>query len=391
MGERHKQNPLKVSVAVGFPGPKLHLELGDMLLEVFSASGFQSSLVRDGDSDALKADLLLLIGGCDRFKAFAQLLSDWDERKPTTIIWNLNPLPPTALSEDAEQTGLRAVEMWDRMTLPPGLFSRLIKSVVPMSVRSGVRRVIERALFLGSKKEMANNRAQVFRELDISTARNMMRQYRWLKRYILEGWIDYVFVSSIPQMEFLASRGIPAEFTPVGYHPGMGENLGIARDIDVVFLGNLRYTRRQATLNALRRNLESRGIDLLAVEGECYGRERTELLNRASISLNLVKYPSDLPGVRFLMSMGCGALVVSEPLDNPTPYKVGEHFVQGSVTDLPDVIVHYLENKAEREKIVHSAHNFVTRELTMHNMIKQIMGVCGADSPLPASDMRRGH
>ena len=390
MGEQQQQSGLKVGVAIYKPTSNLWIELGEMIIDGLSASGVLPSLVGDGDQEALETDVLILVGDASGFEGYAKLLARREGRKPTTILWQMEPLPPPMLSEDAERIGLRATKMSNRVKLPPGRFSRLIRSIVPLSARTKVREVIDGALFHGFNNEMAKCPNQEFIELDAPSRRIMMRRYMDLKHHLLEGWLNYVHVCGAQQKEFLANRGIPAKLTPFGYHPRIGENLGMERDIDVIFIGQAETARRKTILKALRGDLASKGLNLMTVGHGCYGKQRTELLNRAHISLNLVSVPCDFPGYRFLMSMGCGALVVSEPIYDSTPYKAGEHFVQASVADLPDVIVHYLENKAEREKIVSSAHNFVTKELTIQSTIKHIMGVCGADSPLQASDMRRG-
>ena len=380
LGEQQQQSGLKVGVAIYKPTSNLWLELGEMIIDVLSASGVLPLLVGDGDQEILETDVLILVGDASGFEAYAKLLARREGWKPTTILWQMEPLPPPMLSEDAERIGLRATKMSNRVKLPLGWFSRLIRSVVPLSVRTKMREAIDGALFHGFNKEMAKCPKQEFTELDAPSRRIMMRRYMDLKRHRLEGWINYVFVSSAPKKEFLANRGIPSEFVPIGYHPRMGENLGMERDIDVIFIGQAETPRRKTILKALRRDLASKGLNLMTVGHGCYGKQRTELLNRAYISLNLVTVPCDFPGLRFLMSMGCGALVVSETLYNPTPYKVGEHFVQASVADLPDAIAHYLENKAEREKIVRSAHNFVTRQQTLEKAVSQIIGVCSVGS-----------
>jgi hypothetical protein len=225
--------------------------------------------------------------------------------------------------------------------------------------------------------------------LDAYSRLNMMRQYERLKRLLLEGWIDYLFVQNVSKVEFLVSRGIQAEWVPIGYHLSMGENLGMERDIDVVFLGALDTPRRKKILGDLQASLDAKGINLLTVGQGCFGRERTELFNRARISLSLVSHPNDLPSMRFLMSMSCRALVVSEPLYDSKPYKAGEHFVQAGVADLPEVIAYYLANEAERQAIVRSADHFVTRELSMVESMKQIMGALSANSAVSRYDLRR--
>jgi spore maturation protein CgeB len=143
-------------------------------------------------------------------------------------------------------------------------------------------------------------------------------------------------------------------------------------------------------LGDLQQSLQAKGLRLEIVPRYCLGRERTELLNRARISLNMVSYPWDFPGARFLLSIGCGALVVSEPLENPGPYRAGEHFVQAEVADLPKIIAYYVAHEAEREALTRSAFRFVTCELTLKSSMAHIMEVCHADSAVSSDPVRGG-
>jgi hypothetical protein len=71
-----------------------------------------------------------------------------------------------------------------------------------------------------------------------------------------------------------------------------------------------------------------------------------------------------------------GALVISEPLHDSTPYKDGEHLVQASITDLPDIIAYFLKHTSEREATLRSAHDFVTGQLALEKTVSQIIEVC---------------
>jgi len=84
-------------------------------------------------------------------------------------------------------------------------------------------------------------------------------------------------------------------------------------------------------------------------------------------------FPWQVAGLRFLVSMACGALVISETIENPAPYKPGIHFVQAKVSDMPDVIEYYSKHPKERQAIVGTAYRYVTQELTMKNSIKRIL------------------
>lgn len=381
---------MKVCVALTRPESELYGELGEMVADALSELGVEPALVEDGDAGVLEADGLLLLGDAHGSDGFARLLSAYEGRRPATALWQLEPLPPPDLSEEAERIGSRASRMADRLESLPGPVVRLIRSLTSEASRRRVREAVGRALLSGFDRETGEGPDAEFERFDALSYRSMMRQHVSLKRRLAEGWVDHVFVSNLSKKEFLARQGVRAEFAPVGYHPLMGEDLGASRDIDVVFLGTVNLTRREKILEFVQRELAPRGLELVLAGEGCFGDRRSELLNRARVSLSLASHPNETQGLRFLMSMGCGALVVSEPLYDPAPFRAGEHFVEAGVLEMPRVIASYLSREAERRAVVRSARDFITLELTMGESMKRIMGVLSADSPVSSGDIRGG-
>jgi hypothetical protein len=361
-----------------------------MMVEILAGQGFSPTLVRDGDRRALDADVLLMVGDGKDFEGLATLLRRATGRRPTTILWQLDPLPPTTLNETEEAILLREAEQYHRVRLAPGRLSRLIKSTIHAPVLTWVKKTIHEIRRRGADEAAIGTLSPLFQGIENQMLFWMTHRYAWFKRSFHEGWLDYVFASDRSKLDFLTGRGIPARFAPLGYHPWMGEPLGRERDIDVLFLGLIEQRRRRTILGDLQQSLQAKGLRLEIVPRYCLGRERTELLNRARISLNMVSYPWDFPGARFLLSIGCGALVVSEPLENPGPYRAGEHFVQAEVADLPKIIAYYVAHEAEREALTRSAFRFVTCELTLKSSMAHIMEVCHADSAVSSDPVRGG-
>jgi hypothetical protein len=122
---------------------------------------------------------------------------------------------------------------------------------------------------------------------------------------------------------------------------------------------------------------QTKGIRFRHVNGILVGEERTVMLNRSKISLNITMYPWDFAGLRVLLSTACGALVISEPVNDPSPYVPGVHFVQAAISDMPDVINYYVNRPEERQAIVEAAHSYITQELTMGNGVKKILREIG--------------
>jgi hypothetical protein len=187
-------------------------------------------------------------------------------------------------------------------------------------------------------------------------------------------------VSSLSSQEFLAEHGIASTHVPFGGSPWVGSDLGLERDIDVVFVGDLRVARRRRLIEALR----SAGVDIVARGGwgadGLWGEKRTELLNRAKINLNLARYEGYLSGTRLVLGMANGCLVVSEPIYKPDPWVPGEHFVSATLEDMPETIARLLADDAERERIATAGRRLVTEELTLERALERVAGAADARS-----------
>jgi hypothetical protein len=199
-----------------------------------------------------------------------------------------------------------------------------------------------------------------------------MIEWRWLRIGQANGWIDHCFASNQTRVRFLRSRGISAEMIPVGYHPGWGRNRQLPRDTDVLCLGHMDRRPRGIKLRRLQESLARRGRKLTLVSG-VYGAYRDELLSRARIVLSLLRMPHDLAGMRVLMGLACGALVVSEHCADTGAFRPGEHFIMAPLPELPEVVEHYLNQEAERQAIARQGHHFVTETLTLSNAVRRML------------------
>jgi len=103
-----------------------------------------------------------------------------------------------------------------------------------------------------------------------------------------------------------------------------------------------------------------------------WGEARARLLNRTRILLNLARFPGQLSGHRFLIGMGSGALVLSEPVYRPDPFVPGTHYVSAPMEGLPAVIDRLLADDEERRAIAERGRRFVCEELTMERSLGEI-------------------
>ncbi len=140
------------------------------------------------------------------------------------------------------------------------------------------------------------------------------------------------------------------------------------RDIDVLFFGQV-SSRRRALLNKIDAALRRARYALKLVDGDCYGDERTAILNRSKIVLNLHKFPWEFAGQRLLMAMSCRALVVSEWAPDTTQYKHGKHMFTARVEQLPEILVTLLNDQSRREAVAEAGYQFVTTDLRLDRVL----------------------
>jgi spore maturation protein CgeB len=144
------------------------------------------------------------------------------------------------------------------------------------------------------------------------------------------------------------------------------------RDIDVVFLGNI-SRRRRPLLKELELAMEKAGFKLRVVDRNCYGDERTQLLNRSKILLHLNSHPWELPGMRMLMAMSCKAMVVSEYAEDSSPYIDGKHLLMAHTKNLANLVVSCLKDEARRTEITDQAYQFVTGAHTLATSLAALL------------------
>jgi hypothetical protein len=201
---------------------------------------------------------------------------------------------------------------------------------------------------------------------------------RLLRRLARAGLPDLLVVHTPGNAEHLAEHGVAAETVPIGYEPSYGRDLGLERDIDVLFLGALEVPRRRRLLRRLR----LAGVDVQAVgawhDPAFWGENRTQLLNRTKILVNLSRYPGQSSGARVILGLANGALVLSEPMYRPDPFVPGEHYVSATVEEMPAQIEHYLSDEEARAALARRGSAFVKHELTMERSLLKILALLEA-------------
>jgi hypothetical protein len=202
---------------------------------------------------------------------------------------------------------------------------------------------------------------------------------RTLRRLAGSGLPDLLVVNSRDMAEHLAEHGIDSEVVPLGYDDALvGRDLGLERDIDVLFLGALDVPRRRRILRRLRRA----GLAVEAVgdwhDPAYWGENRMRLLNRVRILVNVSRFPGQSAGYRLILGLANGALTISEPIYRPEPFVPGEHFVSVETAEMPIAVARYLADEDARRAIVARGRELIRNELTMERSVSRVLSLIRA-------------
>ena len=144
-------------------------------------------------------------------------------------------------------------------------------------------------------------------------------------------------------------------------------------------------------LDKVRAELDRQGVQVSVVDGiekpPLYGTERTEFLNRAKITLNLLPtWNSSALVFRLPMAAANRSMVVSETSRDHGPSLQNHiHYVGVPAQQVTSTILYYLEHENERERIVEAAHRLVTRNQTFRKSLIQLVGYAQSHEPFGAS------
>jgi hypothetical protein len=200
----------------------------------------------------------------------------------------------------------------------------------------------------------------------------------WIKR----SGLNYLIPVESPwTANFLRERGLNTIATDGFWYPNQsdwGADLSLARDIPVLWMGKYGSNRRKALLRRIRTELGYRGVDLLSVDGVEHpyadGKERTVILNRTKVVLNLLRRKWDNNLGRFYLAALNRAIFISEPMFPHSLMIVpGKHFVESPVAQLPEVIAYYVTHDPERKRITDAAYELVTKEITINGTLGKIL------------------
>jgi hypothetical protein len=341
--------PLRVAVAA--PQNELYENVALSLADDLSALGHAVRRVEDGDRQALEADWLVMLGNASTFRKFPPLVRARGQHRPATLVWQLEKLPPPDISSEADALGQRIHRPdWAAYLGPAGT------ALDRIGRPRGIARRVAQRLLARRMLRLLKLPSACADELCPQTFQVMFAQAEWFRMHAAAdgGWLDAIAVSAPARIDYLRRMGLESQFVSVGYHAAWGAEQPVPRDIDVLFLGRT-PGRRRRWLDKLKRDLAAKGHRLTVVDRGCFGAERTALVSRAKVVLNLQAIPWEWAGMRMLFSIGCGALVVSERSAAAANWVEGLHFVGADLPSLPDTIARWLADEPARLAFTHQA------------------------------------
>jgi len=215
-----------------------------------------------------------------------------------------------------------------------------------------------------------------------SLLEHRMTRFRYVGEYYYAhnlGWLDIFADTSAIYANFHNRHGLPTVFAPWGATLRWYEDLGLERDIDVLWMGKRGTRRRSHILDRVRREIEAHGVRMHVADGQenpfIFDYERTCYLNRSKITLNITRTWYDDNYSRIALAASNRSLIVSEPVLPHCPaFKAGDNYASAPIETLAETILYYLENENERLRIINNAYRLVTNELSLQESMKKIMG-----------------
>ncbi|MCV2869044.1 glycosyltransferase [Defluviimonas sp. WL0002] len=312
------------SVTVSIVSSNVRPEVGEAVANGLEARGLQARFLEDATPEAMRSDLILLLGGPSSQRTTIGRIERARSGRPGVAAWLFEPLPPPELPCDTVRRATR--------------FS---------AIRTGRRWTRPLMRFLSWPTDaMLARRAG--RGLSASNMRFFIDSASFAFRGTERGWLDAVFVSTEQKRAQLADWGVPSTFLPVGQQPAFGRDLGLDRDIDLLFIGSMKSRRRQAALKSLFATARGQGLTVHVPEGAVWGEDRTRLINRARVLLHVHQFDWDTPWMRWCLAAANGAVVISEPLSLPDPLRPGVDYVEAPLSGMAALLAELARNEDRR-------------------------------------------
>ena len=162
---------------------------------------------------------------------------------------------------------------------------------------------------------------------------------------------------------------------PFGYHERHAGPMTAAdagpRDLPMLMLGSRAgHTRRARRVDGLVRS--EAGRDLTIVEG-VWGSERAALLRRTRVVVDIHRIPGNFVGLRLLLTLAAGAVLVTEPMTDPWPFIPGVHYLEAQASDILGVACALAEDDVRRVRLVEAGQALLRGSLTMQASLGRVL------------------
>ena len=324
----------------------------DLIEGVRAAAGELGIETGDVDTspDAASIDWLLLIGRPGRYRTLLEASAF-----PPRIVWAGEPLPGAST-----QTGSSAGSPAKSRTSRSSIVRRLVRPMGASLRRVPLPAPLDR------------------RRVAIATERLVRANLEELAMAAADG--ARLVVTSRDRGATLASYGLPASVVPFGYHARHAGSLtpaGIgARDVALLMLGSRgTHTRRAREVGGLLAGHAGRaGCDLQIVEG-VWGVEREALLRRTRVLVDVHRVRGNFVGLRLVLALAAGVVVVTEPMTDPFPFVPGVHYIEASTPELLGVASDLAADATRRAVIVEAGHDLLRGELAMRESLRRVLDI----------------
>jgi len=357
----------------------LYDDMGRMVTDTLEKMGLETCLYQKIMEGMESWPAILIIGDTSLLKKCDSFFRSLGDKKPLILFWYLEQLGPGTMSATAKKLGKRLAACYWPEILPLGLGCFFRSHQASQKPRTNyVIHLIRNILAYRLKKQIERDCGHQCLNLDGNNLFYMMYRARDFAEHFKNPWVDRVFTSAPSRQEHLEQLDIPAEFIPVGWHPIWGQYNNLQRDIDIVFIGNIqkRWDYRGRIIQMAQKQLAAKGYAITITDRNCFGQTRTDLLNRSKIVLDIVRAPWEIPGMRLLIAMSCGALVVSCGFaGNAGPYRAGAHFIEAGPEKLTETLLYYLKNEDQRKTIADAGRLLVTETVTMEKSLCQMLNL----------------
>ena len=321
--------------------------IAEVISDELDALGYQPVHFQIGSLIPEKAEVVFSFGPYGKFLTIPrQLAKMHPDQKPIFVHWNTEGIPDPRIP-------------WKIMSSIAGWRSWLGRV---QASRNGSARIP------GTERLFSLNESRMLR-------------FRYLGDYYYahrRGWLDIFADTSEIYADIHRRHGLPTIVAHWGATHQWYKDLGLTRDIDVLWMGTRGTKRRSTILDRVRRELEAKGVRMHVADGKenpfIFGDERIYYLNRSKITLNITRTWYDDNFSRIALATPNRSLIVSEMMLPHCPsFIAGIHYVSAPVEKLAETILYYLDHEAERLSIVDNAYHLVTTKLVFRESIKSIM------------------